>query len=101
MKYSTFLNKALNSFEGFRGAKMPTNPTTEQEYLALRNAVDDGSIWQDENNSPTWQQVKAKIDELQNAYETEQQAKEEAKASALAKLSALGLTEEEAQAIIK
>ncbi len=55
MKYSTFLNKALNSFEGFRGAKIPTNPTTEQEYLALRNAVDDGSIWQDENNQPTWQ----------------------------------------------
>ncbi len=59
MNYSTFLTKALNSFEGFRGAKMPTNPTTEQE------------------------------------------AKEEAKANALAKLSALGLTEEEVQAIIK
>jgi len=43
MKYSTFLNKALNSFEGFRGAKIPTNPTTEQEYLALRNAVDSKS----------------------------------------------------------
>ena len=64
MKYSTFLNKALNSFEGFRGAKMPTNPTTEQEYLALRNAVDGGSIWQDENNQPTWEQVKTKIEAL-------------------------------------
>lgn len=100
MKYLKFLNKALNSFEGFRGAKMPTNPTTEQEYLALRNAVDGGSIWQDENNPPTWQQVKAKIDELQNAYEAEQEAKEIAKASALAKLQALGLTEEEVKSIL-
>ena len=101
MKYSTFLNKALNSFEGFRGAKIPTNPTTEQEYLALRNAVDDGSIWQDENNQPTWQQVKNKIDELQNAFETEKEAKANAKASALAKLSALGLTQEEILSILK
>ena len=100
MNYSTFLIKALNSFQGFRGAKMPTNPTTEQEYLALRNAVDDGSIWQNENNQPTWQQVKAKIDELQNAYETEQEAKEANKASALAKLTALGLTEEEVKSIL-
>jgi len=100
MNYSTFLVKALNSFEGFRGAKMPTNPTTEQEYLALRNAVDDGSIWLDENNPPTWQQVKAKIDELQNAYETEKQAKIDAKASALEKLKALGLTEEEVKSIL-
>ena len=35
------------------------------------------------------------------AFEAEKQAKEQAKASALAKLSALGLTEEEVQAIIK
>jgi hypothetical protein len=34
-------------------------------------------------------------------FETEKQAKIDAKASALAKLSALGLTEEEVQAIIK
>ena len=34
-------------------------------------------------------------------FEAEQKAKEQAKASALAKLSALGLTEEEVQAIIK
>ena len=35
------------------------------------------------------------------AFEAEKQAKANAKASALAKLSALGLTEEEVQAIIK
>ena len=43
--------------------------------------------------------IKSEADRI--AYETEEQAKIEAKASALAKLSALGLTEEEVQAIIK
>jgi hypothetical protein len=45
----------------------------------------------------TWQDVQSKANEL----EQEEQAKIDAKASALAKLSALGLTEEEVQAIIK
>jgi hypothetical protein len=45
--------------------------------------------------------VNAKALELQSIKEAEKQAKIEAKASALAKLSALGLTEEEVQAIIK
>jgi hypothetical protein len=44
-----------------------------------------------------WQDVQSKANEL----EQEQQANIDAKASALAKLSALGLTEEEVQAIIK
>ena len=44
-----------------------------------------------------WQDVQSKANEL----EQEQQAKIDAKSSALAKLSALGLTEEEVQAIIK
>ena len=43
--------------------------------------------------------IQAEQDRL--AYEAEKQAKIDAKASALAKLSALGLTEEEVQAIIK
>ena len=43
--------------------------------------------------------IQAEQDRL--AYEVEKQAKANAKASALAKLSALGLTEEEVQAIIK
>jgi hypothetical protein len=43
--------------------------------------------------------IQAEQDRL--AYEAEKQAKANAKASALAKLSALGLTEEEVQAIIK
>jgi FKBP-type peptidyl-prolyl cis-trans isomerase (trigger factor) len=43
--------------------------------------------------------IQAEQDRL--AYEAEKQAKIDTKASALAKLSALGLTEEEVQAIIK
>lgn len=45
--------------------------------------------------------VNAKALELQSIEEAKEQAKIDAKASALAKLSALGLTEEEVQAIIK
>jgi len=42
----------------------------------------------------------AEWEEQQRLIEAEQQAKEEAKASAMAKLSALGLSDEEIQAII-
>ena len=42
----------------------------------------------------------AKAAEAQRLIEAEQQAKEEAKASAMAKLTALGLNEEEVQAIV-
>jgi hypothetical protein len=42
--------------------------------------------------------IKAEQDRI--AYEAEKQAKANAKASALAKLSALGLTEEEVKAIL-
>jgi hypothetical protein len=45
--------------------------------------------------------VNAKALELQSIEEAKEQAKIDTKASALAKLSALGLTEEEVQAIIK
>jgi hypothetical protein len=43
---------------------------------------------------------RAEDEERQRLIEAEQQAKEEAKASAMAKLAALGLSEEEVQAII-
>jgi hypothetical protein len=45
--------------------------------------------------------VNAKAEELKQQADAEEQAKIDTKASALAKLSALGLTEEEVQAIIK
>ena len=44
--------------------------------------------------------VNAKALELQSIKEAEKQAKADAKASALAKLEALGLTEEEVKAIL-
>jgi len=44
--------------------------------------------------------VEAKLTELQNAYTAEQQAQANAKASALAKLTALGLTQDEVKAIV-
>jgi len=44
--------------------------------------------------------VEAKLTELQNAYTAEQQAQANAKASALAKLTALGLTADEISALV-
>ena len=44
--------------------------------------------------------VEAKLTELQNAYTAEQTAQANAKASALAKLTALGLTQDEVKAIV-
>ena len=46
------LSRALNSFDGFRGAAMPTNPTNQEEFSALVNAVDGGSCWS--GAVPTW-----------------------------------------------
>ena len=44
--------------------------------------------------------VEAELVTLQNNYATEQQAQANAKASALAKLTALGLTQDEVKAIV-
>ena len=88
------LSKALNSFPGFKGAAMPTNPTNQEEFSALVNAVDGGSCWSGE--APTWSQVETKVAE----YDAEDQAKVDTKASAKAKLIAgSALTEAEADAL--
>ena len=64
--------------------------------------ITDGEIaWLNNTASISIEDITAKQAELKIQYEAEEQAKIDAKASALAKLSALGLTEEEAQAIIK
>ena len=47
------------------------------------------------------EQDNIRIEQYKLSLEAEKQAKEIAKASAIAKLSALGLTEEEVQAILK
>ena len=89
------LSKALNSFPGFKGAAMPTNPTNQEEFSALVNAVDGGSCWSGE--APTWSQVETKVAE----YDAEDQAKVDTKASAKAKLIAgEALTEAEADTIV-
>ena len=88
------LSKALNSFDGFKGAVMPTDPTNQGEFSALVNAVDGGSCWS--GAVPTWEQVQAKVTEL----DAEDQAKVDTKASAKAKLIAgSALTEAEADAL--
>jgi len=99
--YSYFLLLALNSFDGFRGAKMPKDITNETEYLQLRNAVNDGSIWVDEKNTPSWEDVEIKINKLKNDYEAEELAKQQAEQSAINKLKALGLTDAEVEAFRK
>lgn len=92
------IDKALNKFNSFIGYKGNT-PTNENEYNELLN---NNSKYLDNRNSvfegtaPTWSEIQNKIAEL----EQEEQAKKDAKASALAKLSALGLTEEEVKAIL-
>ena len=92
---SVNLNKALNSFSGFKGAAMPTDPTNQQTLDALKNAVDGGSCWS--GTPPTWTQVAAKVAEL----DALDQAKIDLKASAKAKLIAgEALTEDEANTIV-
>ena len=82
--------------------------TTQQAVMSLRpntewtmNGDDiEGIIWHTEGVEPlTTAEVQAEIKRLEKAAADEAAAKEAAKASALAKLQALGLTEAEASAI--
>ena len=86
------------------------NPTIHDAVRAVySNAV---TIWGDDVNSLVIHDqngaevtivpatVEAKLTELQNAYTAEQEAQANAKASALAKLTALGLTQAEISAIL-
>jgi hypothetical protein len=85
------IDKAFNKFSNFRGYT-GNPPTNENEYNELLN--DSSRYFQGnpvfEGTAPSWSAIQSKVDEIVDA-----------KASALAKLSALGLTEEEVQAIIK
>jgi len=97
--YNTFhIDTAISSYKNFRGYK-GNAPMNENEYNEL---ISDGSramignkVF--EGTAPTWSEIESKILEL----EQKEQAKKDAKTSALAKLSALGLTEEEVKAIFK
>ena len=82
--------------------------TIQQAVMSLRPGVEwtmngddvEGIIWHTEGVEPlTSAEVEAEVARLEQAALDEAAAKEAAKASALAKLEALGLTAEEAQAI--
>ena len=84
-KIDTVLS-SYNNFKGYTG----NPPTNENEYNTVKAGMFEGT-------APSWSVIQNKVAKL----EQKEQAKIDAKASALAKLSALGLTEEEVQAIIK
>jgi len=100
MEYNNMakIDTVLSSYKNFKGYT-GNAPTNENEYNELLN--DSSRYFQGnpvfEGTAPSWSAIQNKINELKQ----EEQAKIDAKASALAKLSALGLTEEEVQAIIK
>ena len=73
------------------------NPTAK---VSITNDDYETIVW---NDTPKidLQTILTKQTELQIVEDSKEQAKANAKASALAKLSALGLTEEEVKAIIK
>ena len=82
--------------------------TTAQAVMSLRPGAEwtmngddvEGIIWHTQGVQPlTSAEVQAEVARLEQAALDEAAAKEAAKASALAKLEALGLTTEEAQAI--
>jgi hypothetical protein len=86
---------SFNTFNGYTG----NQPKNETEYNELLN---DSSRFIPSTNgvfkgiAPTWSAIQNKVTEL----EQEEQSKIDTKASALAKLSALGLTEEEVNSIL-
>jgi hypothetical protein len=82
--------------------------TTAQAVISLRPGAEwsmsgddvEGIIWHTEGAQPlTAKEVAVEVKRLEKAAADEAAAKEAAKASALAKLEALGLTADEAQAI--
>lgn len=70
-------------------------------FINEKKDFDNIKIEDDKSFNFNWNDVQAKANELEQANIQAKQAKIDAKESALAKLSALGLTEEEVQAIIK
>jgi hypothetical protein len=84
------------------------NITTQEAVMSLRPGAEwsmsgddvEGIIWHTPNVEPlTTAEVQAEVARLEQAAIDEAAAREAAKASALAKLEALGLTADEAQAI--
>mgnify|MGYP003110936838 CR=1 FL=1 len=88
---STYLLRAFNSFDGFLGCEIPTDPTNETEFLALKPTGGDTKVWS--GTVPSWADVVAKQAALKKADED----KEATKTAAYKKL---GLTDEEIAAIM-
>jgi hypothetical protein len=91
--------KAFLSYPNFAGYT-GDDPTTEEEYLALQPVEGrlvgnqtEPAVW--DGVAPTWEEVQAKLAELQSAED----AKDAAKAAGNQKLLDLGLTQEEATAL--
>jgi hypothetical protein len=60
----------------------------------------DGFTWLDESSKPTQVELDALWESTQATVAAKEQAKVDAKASALAKLAALGLTQDEIKALV-
>jgi hypothetical protein len=72
------------------------------ENFYVNGDIYEGIVWEEEPETiPSKEEVESKWDAMITEKEAAKVAKEEAYQSALTKLSALGLTEEEVQAIIK
>ena len=74
-----------SNFAGYTG----NPPTTKAEYDAL-------NCWKDRTIAPTWTDIQNAIASLEN----KKQAAIDAKQSALVKLAALGLTQDEIKALV-
>jgi hypothetical protein len=87
--------KSFNTFNGYIG-NQPKNETEYNELLTDNSRFIPSTNGVFKGIAPTWSEIQNKITEL----EQEEQAKIDTKASALAKLTALGLTEEEVKSIL-
>ena len=87
---STYLLRAIKSFDGFLGCEMPSDPTNETEFLALKPTGGDTKVWS--GTVPSWADVVAKQAELKK-IDTDKEA------TKIAAYKKLGLTDAEIAAI--
>lgn len=87
---SKYLLRAFNSFDGFLGCEIPTDPTNETEFLALKPSGGRTKVWS--GTAPSWADVVAKQAELKK-IDTDKEA------TKIAAYKKLGLTDAEIAAI--
>jgi hypothetical protein len=93
-----YIDKAINKLAVLQDDQMRWSYS---HSISSQSDLDNISVEDGKSFNFNWQDVQSKANELEQADIQEKQNAEANKASALAKLSALGLTEEEVQAIIK